>query len=177
MHKKIVLEHTILYSQCVDLLIWIPTKLSFLFYDFYVIYCDFLKISAKINKKKKVNRFQNQIKDVMRTVSKVKGCILSGFKVQGWKSDFRESQGRLFPVNKGRYQPWTRPSGPLLPMVGPEGRKGPSVGAAASTFRSRAATRLSSCWLLPPILSAAPRRAARRAMGSQWASRRHTSSR
>ena len=29
-------------------------KLSFLFYDFYVIYCDFSKNLAKINKKKKV---------------------------------------------------------------------------------------------------------------------------
>jgi len=42
-----------------------------------VIYCDFSKISAKINKKKKVNRFQNQIKDVMCTVLKVEGCFCS----------------------------------------------------------------------------------------------------
>ena len=30
-----------------------PTKLSFLFYDFYVVYCDFFKNSAKIKKKDK----------------------------------------------------------------------------------------------------------------------------
>jgi len=47
-----------------------------------VIYCDFSKISAKINKKEKVNRFQNQVKDIMCMVLKVEGCILSGFRVK-----------------------------------------------------------------------------------------------
>jgi len=55
--------------------------LSFLFYDFYVIYRDFSKISAKIKKKKKVNHFQNQVNDVMCTVLKIEGFILSGFRV------------------------------------------------------------------------------------------------
>ena len=32
---------------------WSPTKLDFLFYDFSVIYYDFFKDSAKINKKRK----------------------------------------------------------------------------------------------------------------------------
>jgi len=41
------------------------------------------KKSAEINKRKKTNRFQNQVRDVMCTILKVEGCILSGFKVQG----------------------------------------------------------------------------------------------
>jgi len=57
-------------------------KIEFSIYDFYVIYCNFSKNSAKINKKRQ-NRFQNQVKDVMCTDLKVKGCILSGFRVQG----------------------------------------------------------------------------------------------
>jgi hypothetical protein len=32
---------------------WSPTKLDFPFYDFFVIYYDFFKDSAKINKKRK----------------------------------------------------------------------------------------------------------------------------
>jgi hypothetical protein len=32
---------------------WSPTKLDFLFYDFSVIYYDFFKDSAEINKKEK----------------------------------------------------------------------------------------------------------------------------
>jgi hypothetical protein len=32
---------------------WSPTKLDFTFYDFSVIYYDFLKDSAEINKKSK----------------------------------------------------------------------------------------------------------------------------
>jgi hypothetical protein len=32
---------------------WSPTKLNFLFYDFSVIYYDFFKDLAKINKKEK----------------------------------------------------------------------------------------------------------------------------
>jgi hypothetical protein len=36
-----------LYIYYVDLLMWSPTKLDFLFYDYYVIYYDFLKIQQK----------------------------------------------------------------------------------------------------------------------------------
>ena len=38
----------------VNLLMWSPIKLDFLFYDFSVIYYDFFKDSAEINKKEKV---------------------------------------------------------------------------------------------------------------------------
>jgi hypothetical protein len=43
-NKNFVLKHTILYIHCVDLLMWSPTKLDFLFYVFYMIYYDFSKI-------------------------------------------------------------------------------------------------------------------------------------
>jgi len=59
------------------------TKLSFLFYDFYVIYCDFSKNSTEINKKKKTKPLSKPGRDVMCTVLKVEGCILSDFRVQG----------------------------------------------------------------------------------------------
>jgi hypothetical protein len=42
--KKIVLKHSILYVHWVDLLIWNLTQFDFPFYDFSVIYCDFLKL-------------------------------------------------------------------------------------------------------------------------------------
>jgi len=45
--KNFVLKHIILYVHCVDLLTWSPTKLDFLFYDFIMIYYDFLKIQPK----------------------------------------------------------------------------------------------------------------------------------
>ena len=46
MSTKFVLNYTILYIYCVDLLMWSPTKLDFLFYDF-------LKIQRKqIGKRK-----------------------------------------------------------------------------------------------------------------------------
>ena len=41
---KNILKHTILYVHNVDLLIWSPTQLNFSFYDFSVIYYDFLKL-------------------------------------------------------------------------------------------------------------------------------------
>jgi len=40
---------------------WSPTKLDFLFYDFSVIYYDFLKYLAEINKKEKDNRHTKPI--------------------------------------------------------------------------------------------------------------------
>jgi hypothetical protein len=46
-NKNFILKHTILYIHCVDILMWSPTKLDFLFYDFSVIYYDFLKIQTK----------------------------------------------------------------------------------------------------------------------------------
>jgi len=56
--------------------------LSFLFYDFYVIYCDFSKKkSAKINKKKKVKPLSKPSQGCNVYSLKVEGCILSGFKV------------------------------------------------------------------------------------------------
>jgi hypothetical protein len=36
-----------LYVQCVDLFMWSLIKLDFSFYDFSVIYYDFLKIQLK----------------------------------------------------------------------------------------------------------------------------------
>ena len=45
--KNFVLQHTILYVQCVDMFMWSPTKLEFLFYDFFMIYYDFLMIHLK----------------------------------------------------------------------------------------------------------------------------------
>ena len=50
---KLYTKHFILYVQCVDLLMWSPTKLKFLFYDFSVIYNIFLKIQLKFFKKEK----------------------------------------------------------------------------------------------------------------------------
>ena len=47
LQKKIVLKHTVLYINCVDLLMWSPIKLDFLFYDFSMIYYDFSKIHPK----------------------------------------------------------------------------------------------------------------------------------
>jgi len=45
--------YIILYIYYVDMLISNLTKLYFIFYDFSVIYYDFFKYLAKINKKKK----------------------------------------------------------------------------------------------------------------------------
>ena len=59
-------------------------KLSFLFYDFYVIYYDFSKKkSTKINKKKKVKPLSKPGQGCNVHGLKVEGCILSGFRVQG----------------------------------------------------------------------------------------------
>jgi len=35
--------YVILYVQCIDILMWSPVKLDFLFYVFFVIYCEFSK--------------------------------------------------------------------------------------------------------------------------------------
>ena len=51
--KNFRLKNIILYVQCVDLLMWSPTKLNFLFYDFSMIYNDFSKIQLKFFKKEK----------------------------------------------------------------------------------------------------------------------------
>ena len=45
--KNFVLKYTILYMHCIDILIGIPTKLKISFYDFFIIYYDFLKIQQK----------------------------------------------------------------------------------------------------------------------------------
>ena len=44
LQQKNILKHTILYVHSVDLLIWSLTQLDFPFYDFSVIYYDFLKL-------------------------------------------------------------------------------------------------------------------------------------
>jgi len=46
-----ILKHIILYVQCVDLLMWSPTKLNFSFYVFSMIYNDFSKIQLIFFKK------------------------------------------------------------------------------------------------------------------------------
>ena len=43
LQQKNILKHIILYVHCVDLLIWSPTQLDFLFYNFSMIYYDFFK--------------------------------------------------------------------------------------------------------------------------------------
>ena len=53
----------------------------------------FQKNSAKINKKKKVKPLSKPGQGCNVHGLKVEGCILSGFRVQGWKSDFHESWG------------------------------------------------------------------------------------
>jgi hypothetical protein len=45
--KNFVIKHTILYIHCVALLMWSPTKLDFLFFEFSMIYYDFSKIRTK----------------------------------------------------------------------------------------------------------------------------------
>jgi len=52
--KNLVLNHTILYVHCVDLLMWSPTELDFIFYIFSMIYYDFSKIQPKYLKNKKI---------------------------------------------------------------------------------------------------------------------------
>ena len=44
LQQKNILKHTILCVHCVDLLIWSLTQLDFPFYNFSVIYYDFLKL-------------------------------------------------------------------------------------------------------------------------------------
>ena len=74
---------------------WSPTKLNFLFYDFSMIYYDFFKDSAKINKKEKdktaFKTAYNRAREVRWTGLKVEEGVLSDFGVQGGKTDFRES--------------------------------------------------------------------------------------
>ena len=52
-HKKFILKHTILYIHCIDLLMWSPTKLGFLFYNVFYNLLQFFKDSVEINKKGK----------------------------------------------------------------------------------------------------------------------------
>ena len=63
------------YIHCVYLLMWSPTKLDFLFYDFFVIYYDFSKIQLNFFKKRKnkntvtvANSLQNRSREVKWTV-------------------------------------------------------------------------------------------------------------
>ena len=55
------------------------------------------KYSAKINKNEKdktaFKTAHNHVRDVICMVSKFEGCILPGFEVEGWKTDFCESWG------------------------------------------------------------------------------------
>jgi hypothetical protein len=63
---------------------WSPTKLDFLFYDFSVIYYDFFKDLAEINRKRKSQKqlsLQQTIVTVAKPPSKiVTGCNLNGFE-------------------------------------------------------------------------------------------------
>jgi len=45
--KTFVLKHTILYVYSIDLLMWSPKNLDFLFYNFSMDYYDFSKIQPK----------------------------------------------------------------------------------------------------------------------------------
>jgi hypothetical protein len=63
-----------------------------------MIFCDllwFFKDSTEINKKEKdKNAFKTaykRVREVKHTISKVEGGGLSGFRVQGEKTDFRKS--------------------------------------------------------------------------------------
>jgi hypothetical protein len=67
-------------------------------------FCDllwFFKDSAEINKKEKDKAAYNRVREVKRTVSKVKGGGLFGFFSSEGKTDFRKSWGKkngLFPL-------------------------------------------------------------------------------
>jgi hypothetical protein len=63
---------------------WSPIKLDFLFYDISVIYYDFFKYSAEINRKRKSQNRRNRSKTIF-TVAKppsktAPGCNLNGFE-------------------------------------------------------------------------------------------------
>ena len=64
---------------------WSPTKLDFLFLWFFYDLLWLFKDSAEINKKEKdKNAFKtayNKVREVKRTVSKIKGDDLPGFGV------------------------------------------------------------------------------------------------
>ena len=53
LQRKLYNKAYILYVRCVDLLTRSPTKLDFLFYDFFCDLLYYFKDSAKINKKEK----------------------------------------------------------------------------------------------------------------------------
>jgi len=63
-----------------------------------VIYSNFTKYSAKINKNKKdkivFKTAHNHIRDVICMVSKIEGCILPDFKVQDEKETFLKVEPR-----------------------------------------------------------------------------------
>jgi hypothetical protein len=64
---------------------WSPTKLDFLFYDFFCDLLDFFKDWAEINKKEKDKTASktayNRVREVKHTVSKVEGGDLPSFRV------------------------------------------------------------------------------------------------
>jgi hypothetical protein len=70
---------------------WSPTKLDFLFYNFFVIYYDFSKINKKEKDKTIFKTAYNWASEVKCMVSKVERGGLSGFGVQVEKADFRKS--------------------------------------------------------------------------------------
>jgi hypothetical protein len=65
-----------------------------------VIYYDFTKKMSEINKKEKdktvFKTAHNHVKNVICTVSKVEGCILPGFEVEGPKVDFFLERNTLY---------------------------------------------------------------------------------
>ena len=76
---------------------WSPTKLYFLFYDFFYLLW-FFKDSAEINKKEKDKTISktvyNMASEVRLTILKVERGVLSDFRVLGGKTDIRENWGR-----------------------------------------------------------------------------------
>jgi hypothetical protein len=70
-------------------------KIRFSILCFFVIYYDFSKNLAEINKKGKdkttFKTAYNRVREIKRTVSKVEGGGLPGFRVYGGKTDFRKS--------------------------------------------------------------------------------------
>ena len=82
--KNFIIKHIILYVQCVDPLMWSPTKLNFSFYDFFMIYNDFSKFELIFLKKKKKQTYGTVATAV--TVAKQPSKPLEGGKMPRLKS-------------------------------------------------------------------------------------------
>ena len=69
-------------------------KMEFFILWFYVIYCDFSKHSAKINKNKKVKPLSKPGQGCNVHSLKVEGCILSSLKFRNENQTFAKVEGR-----------------------------------------------------------------------------------